>query len=158
MKSWPVLILCLAPLIGGACASPAGDAEMEPEAETETLSEAFVGTWRLVSYKDEDDDGETIYPMGDDAFGRIVYGGSGNMAVVLMRRGREATEDPGFFAYSGSYDLDEAAGTVTHHIEACINPSWIGGDRVRKFERLDGDRIALRPVEGTSELIWQKEP
>jgi Lipocalin-like domain len=116
----------------------------------------LVGTWSLVSFKNTVD-GATVYPMGEDAAGRIVYGASGKMAVVLMRLGREASGDPGFFAYSGGYRVNEEDETVAHHIEACIAPDWLGTDRVRKFEFLDDDRIALRPVEGASELIWQRE-
>jgi hypothetical protein len=47
--------------------------------------------------------------------------------------------------------------TVTHHIEAALAPGWVGGDRVRTFEMMGDDRVALRPREGTSELIWQRE-
>ena len=110
-----------------------------------------------MSFMDKNEQGETIDRYGKGAFGRIVYGENGKMIVVLMRLGRENLEDPDFFSYTGNYDIDEAAGTVTHHIEACIAPSWVGADRVRKFEMLDENRIALRPVEGTSELIWQRE-
>jgi len=120
-------------------------------------ADQFLGSWSLVSFKDKNEQGETIDRYGKGAFGRIVYGANGNMMVVLMRHGREDLQDPDFFSYTGSYDVDAAAGTVTHHIEACIAPSWVGVDRVRKFEMLDANRIALRPVEGTSELIWQRE-
>ena len=121
------------------------------------ISGQFIGSWSLVSFTDKNEQGETIHQYGDDAFGRIVYSANGKMMVVLMRSGRENRIDEDFFSYSGSYDVDEAAGTVTHHIEACIAPNWIGTDRVRQFEMLSDNRVALRPVEGTSELIWERE-
>jgi len=121
------------------------------------ISSQFIGSWSLVSFTDKNEQGDTIQRYGEDPFGRIVYGANGKMMVILMRSGRESLVDPEFFSYTGSYDIDEAAGTVTHHIEACNAPDWIGTDRVRRFEMLSEDRIALRPVEGTSELIWSRE-
>lgn len=126
-------------------------------AEANEAASQFVGSWSLVSFTDSDENGETIHRFGENAFGRITYGANGMMMVVLMRRGREDINDSEFFSYTGSYDVDDVAGTVTHHVEARNAPSWVGTDRVRKFEILDGDRIALRPVEATSELIWQRE-
>ena len=126
-------------------------------AESDSPASQFVGSWSLVSFTDVDENGKTIDRYGENAFGRITYGTNGKMMVVLMRRGREDVSDSEFFSYTGSFDIDEVAGTVTHHVEACNEPSWVGTDRVRKFQMLDGDRIALRPVEGTSELVWQKE-
>ncbi len=121
------------------------------------ISSQFIGSWSLVSFTDNNEQGDTIHRYGEDAFGGIVYGANGKMMVILMRSGRESQVDPDFFSYTGGYIIDEAAGTVTHHIEACIAPGWIGTDRVRQFEMLSENRIVLRPVEGTSELIWQRE-
>ena len=126
-------------------------------AQSSDVAAQFIGSWALVSFTNVDDDGNTIHQYGENAFGRISYDERGRMMVVLMRRGREDISDGDFFSYTGSYDIDEVAGTVTHHVEACNAPSWVGTDRVRTFEMLNGDRIALRPVEGTSELVWQRE-
>ena len=125
--------------------------------EATDISSQFIGSWSLVSFTDIDEQGKTIVRYGENAFGRISYGANGKMMVVLMAYGRETRNDPDFFSYTGGYDIDEVAGTVTHHIEACIAPGWIGTDRVRQFEMLSENRIVLRPVEGTSELIWQRE-
>lgn len=126
-------------------------------ADSNDAASQFIGSWSLVSFTDIGENGKTIHRYGEGAFGRITYGTNGKMMVVLMRRGREDINDGEFFSYTGSFDVDEVAGTVTHHVEACNAPSWVGTDRVRKFEMLDGNRIALRPVEGTSELIWNRE-
>jgi len=167
---------CLSAFIALSCASqPAGsDTAEATNDDVVDVASKFEGSWRLATWTDKDEAGETIHPFGEDAFGRIVYGPAGTMAVVLSRRDRSTAgseEGPlaglspedsrllasGFFAYSGGYTVDEDAGTVTHHIEACINPEWVGGDRTRRFELQTDDRIALRPVEGTSELIWERE-
>ena len=138
--------------------SPGGSVNVSNAADlSDDIASQFIGSWSLVSFTDVDEQGETIHRYGEGAFGRIVYGENGKMMVVLMRHGRENIDDPDYFSYTGSYDVDEIAGNVTHHIEACNAPSWVGADRVRKIEMLDGNRIALRPVEGSSELIWQRE-
>ena len=145
-----VPLLCMVALRGNLGVSVAA-------AQSNDAKSQFIGSWSLVSFTDVDDEGNTILRYGENAFGRISYDERGRMMVVLMRRGRDDITDQDFFAYTGSYSIDEAAGTVTHHVEACNAPSWVGTDRTRKFEFLEGNRIALRPVEGTSELIWQRE-
>ena len=96
------------------------------------------------------------------------------MMVVLMRSDRPELsvapgedlkpEDweklsPGYCSYTGTYTVDEEEATVTHHVEACTNPNWPGGDRVREFERQGPNRIALRPRESEDEveLVWVRE-
>lgn len=122
-----------------------------------STAKELEGSWTLVSWTSKNDAGETIHPYGEDAFGRIVYSSNGTMLVVLSGQGRASVSDSGFFAYSGGYTVDENEGTVTHHIEACSNPEWVGRDRTRRFEFLAADRVALRPVESSAELVWQRE-
>jgi hypothetical protein len=70
-----------------------------------------------------------------------------------------STPATGLFSYSGKYSVNEEAQTVTHHIEACINPNWVGTDRARTFERTQENQIKLTATELTpqSELFWQRE-
>jgi Lipocalin-like domain len=171
------LVLFTMAVILAAC-TPQGTTP-EPTAESEPANAAdatnpLVGSWSLVSWTRPTEDGETIYPYGEDAFGRITYLPNGRMAVVLMRRDRptvsadraeeltpeeRSTLASGFFAYSGRYSVNEDEQTVTHHIEACINPNWVGTDRVRTFERTQENQIKLTTTELSpqSELIWQRE-
>lgn len=157
-----------------ACA-PRGEAP-ESTATTKAAQAAddLVGSWRLISWTRTTEDGETIHPYGQDVFGRILYQPNGKMAAILMRRERprvssdrnaelgseeRATLAQGFFAYSGRYVVDEEQGTVTHHVEACLNPNWVGSERVRKLELVGDDRIALSPAEMPlpTELVWERE-
>ena len=136
-------------------------------------ADALAGSWTLVSYTRTAGGGNTIFPFGKDGFGRLIYQRNGTMALVLMRRDRTKSsrnwsnltpEDSHaiireFFAYSGTYVADSRNGTVTHRVEACSNPDWVGVDQVRKIERLGRDRIVLRPAESpSSEVVWQREP
>src|SRR5262249_44389757 len=49
----------------------------------------------------------------------------------------------GFTAYFGTFTIDPAAGTVTHHLQGSLNPG-MAADQVRRFD-LTGNRITLRP-------------
>jgi Lipocalin-like domain len=139
----------------------------------------LVGAWRLVSYAAVAPNGETIYPMGPDARGRIVYDAGGRMAVQLGDPGRAAfaSGDPraasesevraafdGYLAYFGTYTVDSGRGAVVHHLEMSLDPRWIGGDQVRYFD-LQGDRLILRSppmlvggVERLLTVVWERLP
>ena len=78
------------------------------------------------------------------------------MGLQMMRQGRsQAITVPddarqaqnarivlGYDSYFGTYTVDEAAGTVTHHVEASLFPEDLGKDFTRRF-RLDGDTFEL---------------
>ena len=72
-----------------------------------------------------------------------------------------------FFAYYGTYSVDPAARTVTHHVQGSLRPSWVGTDQLRSFELLDNDRMALTVVlgdaassdtnfPGSNILMWER--
>jgi len=137
----------------------------------------FVGTWKLASYEYRGQEGEVVYPYGSAVSGIIHYDESGHMAAQLSRhdRGSFATGDPlggtaaeiqeafeGYFAYFGRYDVDEAAQTVTHHVEACLLPNWEGEDQVRSYE-FSGNRLILRALigqigggESHGTFVWER--
>lgn len=140
----------------------------------------FAGVWKLVSAERRDKNGPVSHPFGDKPIGRISYDKAGRMAAQLMRRGRRAgslataqnsvdvmrnvsAEDlrdmaSGFACYFGTYDVDEASQTVTHHVEGAFLPTWIGTDLKRKY-KLSGNRLTLTaPGEtSTTDLIWERE-
>jgi hypothetical protein len=157
---WIVLLS----LLVSSCAPPAAEVD-----STEDFAAKFHGSWKLVSLKEIDENGEESFT---DAFGRLIYDPSGNMAVVVMKPGRNVREVDSYdelneeevrtvlndsVAYTGTYSVDPEANTVTHSIQASLYPNWAGTDGVRSFEFLDEDRIVLRPEEATVELVWQME-
>jgi len=98
------------------------------------------------------------------------------MSAQLMQPGRRSTVAPGitfgagtpgcdeiraaaegFIAYYGRFDIDEATKTVTHHVEACLVPSWVGTDLKRTY-RFKAKHLVLS-VESTNllELVWERE-
>ncbi len=139
--------------------------------------EQFVGSWKLISSEYRSDDGEVIYPMGQQVQGRLNYDDKGYMIVQHMsaNRPRFASEDymratptevqAAFHssrAYYGTYDVDDKKGTVTHHVKGASIPNWKGQDNVRFFQ-LAGKRLTLTTppqlIDGiyrVARLVWER--
>jgi hypothetical protein len=121
-------------------------------------ADRLLGTWRLVSYQDIDEDGATSEgPLGPAPTGLLHYLADGYMAVSMMRTGDDCLGDdrrgddrlgggePGgqyetFMGYAGRWDL--ADGRVIHRAEVSAHPFQIGTDQVRELV-LDGDELTL---------------
>jgi hypothetical protein len=136
----------------------------------------LVGAWTTVSVEDHMADGSVHVPSyGNHPRGILIYSADGHMAVEVMKPDREnqdlrtATAEQvrvaarGFLAYSGTYTVDRASGTVVHHVQVALNPADVGKDRVRHF-KLEGDRLTITaesendygtPVQRRV-LVWQR--
>jgi hypothetical protein len=100
------------------------------------------------------------------------------MFALLMRPERHTTVTPGmeldqapehelrnivtgFVSYFGTFDVDQASRSVTHHVEASLVPSWVGTDLKRNFH-FEGSSLVLTRVspDGSSSdrLILDREP
>lgn len=138
------------------------------------MDNPFIGSWELVSWTARQADGQLLYPYGVDAKGQLLYDAAGNMMVEIMKKDRPlfasndflhgSTEEitaayKGFMAYSGTYDIDRAAGTVTHHVRIGSFPNWVGHDQVRHYTFRDNLLILKSPTMGTAqhELTWKRE-
>jgi lipocalin-like protein len=122
------------------------------------LAAAIVGIWKLKSREDADDAGQIqIDPfLGRDPLGILCFG-PGHFAAQFMKRDRSQHENvlqrapaanntagvEGYDAYFGTYSVDEAAGTLTTHIEASISPANIGATYLRDI-RVVGDELFIR--------------
>jgi Lipocalin-like domain len=142
-----------------------------------TARDRFLGVWKLISYERKSKDGRIDYPYGEKPVGRITYDKAGRMSAQLMRPGRRSTVAPGasfivanataeeireavsgFFAYFGTFDVDDSARTVIHHVQACLVPSWVGTDLKRTY-RFNANRVVLTAVTtSVLELTWEREP
>ncbi len=132
----------------------------------------LVGSWTLLSYVTENPDGSFGKPYAE-AVGRLSYDEHGHMAGQVMRPGRLqvaagqwTAQDvrsayAGYIAYFGTYEVNEAADTVVHHVHGALNPGWVGGRQVRRM-RFDGDLLILStdvPKAGAMvrhTLTWKK--
>ena len=124
---------------------------------SDEIATLFIGSWSLLSSILTTPDGRTEYPFGEDAVGCIMYTADGRMAAHLMRRQRDRFRSDNrresrpeeraaafldYFSYCGRYSLQPDARTITHHVEACSFPNWVGTGLVRNF-RFEGDSLTL---------------
>ena len=139
----------------------------------------FIGTWKLISIADHR---PNVVNPARDPQGYIVYDSTGHIFVqfaLRKDRPRFASEDltkanvqekaaalDGYTAYFGTYTVNEAAGTVTHHLENHLIPHNAGKDYIRYYE-FSGDRITLIPTtlekgklapksSGLRRLTWER--
>ncbi len=122
------------------------------------LWEKSIGAWKLVDVVEEPVDGSPLRrPHGERPVGLILYTPDGYMSAQIMERERGAIASPdwsaltseeyaeearGYFAYCGSFEVDEAAGRVTHTVEVSLFPGWVGSAQLRVV-KLDGDMLQL---------------
>jgi len=140
-------------------------------------NDQFIGTWKLIACEFRSADRHSDFPFGHDPLGTISYDASGNMSVQIMRpdcpkfaSGDNYNGTPeevraafeGSLAYFGRYQVDEAAGIVTHHVVGCTFPNWIGSDQQRYY-KFSGKRLTLSappmPMKGAMAvgvLVWER--
>jgi len=142
----------------------------------------FIGMWKLISGESRDQiTGEVLYPWGRNPFGRLLYDEAGRVFVQLMNPNRRsvggasnrgaaaaiasASVDEmrdmltGFNAYFGTFDVDEPARTVIHHLQSALIPSWVGTDQRRKYEFSGSNRLIMfnTASQAAYRLVWQRE-
>jgi hypothetical protein len=145
----------------------------------------LIGVWELVSLQDNRSNGGDVLPwMGRKPSGTLMYSPDGRMAIQIMRDPPAVTGSmwssdgrlllpnasandlreaySGYYAYFGTWDVDERAHTVTHHVRASLRTGEIGANYARPYE-LAGEQLVLRyPVnaadgEGwTRVLVWRR--
>jgi hypothetical protein len=136
---------------------------------TRNPADEFIGAWKLISYERRTGAGELSYPMGAHPVGRIAYDPLGRMSAQLMPADRPHFQDSvgsaeektaafdSYVAYYGTYTVNPADRTVVHHVEASLNPDWVGTDLIRSYE-FSGSRLILRAArkDGEIRLVWER--
>jgi hypothetical protein len=123
--------------------------------------EKLIGAWHLVHIDAPGPDGKSM-PIPQPK-GMLIYTREGHMSVQLMYPESANTLSNeyvlnGYEASFGSYDVDEIAHTVTHHVQGSVTRDLlVGKDLPRKFEfTADGHLIirSARPDEHWS-VTWE---
>ena len=165
-------------------ASPQAVTNNGAKTDNAAIRAQLIGSWKLVSRQSRRANGELEPDPGLSTapFGMLIYDQSGHVAAQLSRRDRtvamlgqecqaaaatKGTPDTaqtvlGYDAYFGTYEIDAAAGIVTHHLEAAIFPGDIGKDIQRHFA-ISGDSLTISfntttrdGVIVTRILIWER--
>ncbi len=135
----------------------------------------IVGTWRLMSFTEEDIRTNAVtYPLGEKPNAFVIYSADGYTATIFTSANRkppsaaQATEEEAIqlyrtmVAFAGRYELE--VDELTYHPEASWNEAWNGTTQIRQFE-INGDRLhvksmpVLSTLTGTNSnfsLVWAR--
>jgi len=123
--------------------------------------EKLIGAWHLVSIDSPGADGKLNRVT--DCKGQLIYTTDGHMSVQLMYPPAQASLSNdyvlnGYEASFGSFDVDEKAHTVTHHVQASVTRGLVGKDLTRAFQFSNGTLIikSVRPDEHWS-VTWRRD-
>ena len=139
--------------------------------------EKLLGTWKLVSCVGHWSDGRITYPYGSNPAGLLVYDADSNFSAQIQDQDRPLFESgnllkgapeeikaafEGYVAYYGTYEVDEADGSLTHHVQGSLFPNWVGVDQKRLFEFSDNRLLLTTPPfvgkrsQLTLTLVWER--
>jgi hypothetical protein len=169
-----LFVLCCSAI--AAAQTPAAPAE-----SAGSLKHQLVGAWRLISVETVRPSGEIIYPFyGPHPQGLLMYDSSGWMSVQIVSdpkptapttssreefnkapQSEKAAAIDGYYAYFGTWTVDESGHSVTHHIRNSLLPGERDQNGVRAVS-LEGQRLTL--IARTHEmgedhqrrLIWER--
>jgi Lipocalin-like domain len=110
-------------------------------------SERLIGAWHLASLGEPEADGKVNNLTG--LKGTLIYTHDGQMSVQIMYPASAASLSNdyvlnGYEASFGSYEVDEAKHTVTHHVQGSITPGLVGKDLMRVYQLTDDRRLIIK--------------
>ena len=116
------------------------------QSQTKSAKEQLIGAWHLEHIDAPGADGKTA--PGPQPKGMLIYTRDGHMSVQLMYPETALSNEyvlKGYEASFGSYDVNETAHTVTHHVQGSITRDLlVGKDLPRKFEFTPEGRLVIR--------------
>ena len=147
MRSFCVVTAALASLL--STSGPAAAQSTQPSERRNLL-----GAWELVSAQDRRSNGDVLGPLRRESVGHLIYTPDGRVAVQFMREPppplslapmsssdsrdllpRASASEirdayTGYSAYSGTWEIDERAHTVTPHVRASLRSGEVCMDYV----------------------------
>jgi hypothetical protein len=119
---------------------------LSAQSQTKSAKEQLVGAWHLERIDAPGPDGKPM--RGTQPKGMLIYTRDGHMSVQLMYPETVLSNEyvlKGYEASFGSYDVNETAHTVTHHVQGSITRDLlVGKDLPRKFEFTPDGRLVIR--------------
>ncbi|UII23299.1 lipocalin-like domain-containing protein [Fulvivirga ligni] len=146
------------------------------ETTVNNLTKKIVGTWKLVSWYYQDEDGNRVDYFGRNPQGILIYDNAGYMSVHIMKNSRTKFKTDGmyegtpeeiesafksYFAYYGKYYQDDE-GTMTHIVEGGLFPNWEGNVEKRYAKIEDNQLIIYTPPIPTENgdivfyVVWER--
>jgi len=125
----------------------------------QTLKERVAGMWRLLSWESVRSNGEVVNVwMGAHPTGTIMYLPNGYMAVQIMADPRPTFADNpatassasdefrsaywGYYAYWGTYTINDAGDGVVHNVLASERPNEVGIKYPRSVS-IEGKKLVI---------------
>ncbi len=107
-----------------------------------SAKERLVGAWHLVRIEVQGPDGKPVAMR--QPTGMLIYTRDGHMSVQLMYpKSPNAESDQysrdGYEASFGSYDVNEATHTLTHHVKGSVTRDLLVGKDLPRHYRFTGD-------------------
>jgi hypothetical protein len=158
----PVLLA----LAGSALAKPkSAPKDATPPPPPPPHGPDLIGAWRLVAAETRLEGGRTAPAFGDMPSGMLIYDHSGAMSLQISGE-RPAVgsietyqslspEDrmvflDSYYAYFGTFEVDESARMVVHRVHASLRPNETGVSYRRQFT-IEGERLTLASPPETHE-------
>jgi hypothetical protein len=139
-----------------------------------TLKDQIIGTWTYVSVDVARPDGSREPLFGPNPQGQASFDVNGRYILMTARSGQakftssnrmEGTPEEnkavvqGAIAHFGKYTVDEAAKTITFHIEVSSFPNWNQTDQIRPVA-ITGEQLTWKtPAStggGTAEVVLRR--
>jgi hypothetical protein len=157
MRSWIRFTFVMLIALAGIVQAQSSNARRSADSDREKL----IGAWRLVSLQAPGPDGQLQAVPG--LTGTLVYTRDGHVSVQIMYPESQSslTNDyvlNGYEASFGSYEVNMAEHTVTHHVQGSITRGLVGKDLVRVYQISNGRLVirSVRPDEHWS-VTWEHE-
>jgi Lipocalin-like domain len=123
------------------------------------IKDRLIGTWKVISWESLRPNGQIVNIwMGPHPTGLIIYQPNGYMAVQIMADPRPtfaqspaASPPPydefrdaffGYYAYWGTYTINEAENSVVHDVQGSERPYEVG-TKFRRSVTIDGGKLVI---------------